>query len=114
MQELHIIHKAHACSKKQVKNKENDLVAVTLALKAVGNPPTRKIVGGQLYRHLVTRENLDEILAHLPGDMREHLVSVIEFDSKHGVGQWLNHRSLHLNHVFFRHSFLLLPIPARP
>jgi hypothetical protein len=36
---------------------------------------------------------------HLPGDVREHLVPVLELDSEHGVGQRFDDRPLDQDRV---------------
>ena len=38
---------------------------------------------------------------HLPGDVREHLVAVLELDTEHGVRQRLDHRSFNEDRVVF-------------
>ena len=39
---------------------------------------------------------------HLSGNVREHLVLVLQFDAEHGVGQRLDHRGHYFDGVFFR------------
>jgi len=45
------------------------------------------------------------MLAHPAGDMRGDDVTVFQLHPKHGVGQGVDHGSLHLNMVFFGQSF---------
>src|ERR1700730_9529663 len=53
----------------------------------VHDAAARKIVGRKLHCDFVPRENTNKILAHLPGNVRQHLVLVLQLDAKHGVGQ---------------------------
>lgn len=41
---------------------------------------------------------------HLPRDVRENLVSILELHPKHRVGQWFDDRPFNLNWLFFRHK----------
>jgi len=52
-----------------------------------GNPGLAEIVGGHLDVDLVADADADEVLAHLAGNMGEHLVTVGEGDTKHGSWQ---------------------------
>lgn len=45
---------------------------------------------------------------HLSGDVREHLVAILEFDSKHGIRERFNDRSLDFDGFFLRHKLLCL------
>src|SRR5215471_1889224 len=70
-------------------------------LVAVDNPPTSQVVRRKLHRDLVSRKNADEILSHFAGDMRQHLVLVLQLHAKHRVGQRFNDRGHDLNRVLF-------------
>src|SRR5215471_21802269 len=92
---------------------------------AVDDPPAGQVIRRKLHRNLVSRENTDEILAHLAGDMRQYLVLVLQLHAKHSVRQRLNHRGHHFNGILLGISgvaFLLffkrllghmLPEPAK-
>ena len=71
----------------------------SLSLVAVGDAATTEVVGRQLHLHTVTREDPDVVHAHLPGDVREHLVPVLELYSEHGVGQRFDDRPLDQDRV---------------
>src|SRR6266849_8785552 len=106
--------------------------AKTLALLvAIHNPATRQIVRRKLHRDFISRQNADEILAHLSGDVCQDLVFVLQLNAKHGVWQRFDDRGHHFNGVFLRISrvafflfiellghnllFLLSPsLPRRP
>src|SRR5690606_10652995 len=66
--------------------------------------------------HLVAGQNADEVHAHLARDVSQHFVPVLQFDAKHRVGQWLDHRSFDLDDVFLAHRTfnLLNPPPPTP
>src|SRR5437773_8376234 len=83
-----------------------------LSLIPVSDPPTRQVVRRQLHGHLVARQDANEILPHLPGDMRQDPVLILELDAKHRVGQRLNHRRYDFDRLFFSHivSWLALLI----
>ena len=69
-------------------------------LVTVDDAAARQIVRRELDGDAITGEDADEILAHLAGDMGEHLMLVIELDPKHGVGQRLDDRAHYLDRVF--------------
>src|SRR6267143_6130230 len=94
-------------------------------LVAVDDAAARQIVQRKLHGHFVSRENTNKILAHLAGYVRQHLMLVLQLDSKHGGGQRLDDRGHYFNGVllgvagvaflFFiikllRHSLLCCPI----
>ena len=66
------------------------------SLVSVRNPPARQVVGGQLHEHAVPCQDADEVLPHLAGHVRQHLVLVLEFDAEHRVRQRLEHNARHL------------------
>src|SRR5437016_319468 len=75
-------------------------------LVAIDDPAAAQIVWRELDRHLVARQNLDEVHPHLARDVGQHLVSVLELDAEHRVGQRLDDRSLDLDAFFFRQTDL--------
>src|SRR3984893_7817084 len=96
-----------------------------LLLVAVDDAAACQIVRRKLYGYFVSRENTNKIFAHLAGNVRQHLMLVLQFHAKHGVWQRLDHRGHYLNGVllgiagvaflFFiakllRHSLLFLPL----
>src|SRR5512132_4007692 len=74
---------------------------VSSLLVAVGDATPAEVVGGELDLHAVAGENPDVVHPHLPGDVCEHLVPVLELDAEHGVRQRLDYRSLHQDRVVF-------------
>ena len=56
-----------------------------------------EVVLGQLNAHGVTWQDANEVLAQLPGDMGQHLVSVLETNPKHGVRQGRDDLALYLD-----------------
>src|SRR5687767_12264489 len=68
-------------------------------LVPVGDATTAEVVGSELDLHTIARENSDVVHPHLPGDVCEHLVPVLELDTEHGVRERLNHRSLDQDRV---------------
>ena len=64
----------------------------------------RQVVRGQLDGDLVAGQDADVVHAHLPGDVAEHNVPVLQLHPKRGVGQILENLALHLNDVVLCHS----------
>src|SRR2546425_5899152 len=77
-------------------------------LEPISDPATGEVVRRQLDLHTVAGQDANEVHPHLPADVREHLVPVLELDPEHRVGQRLDHHPLDLDRVFFRHH----PRPA--
>jgi len=44
------------------------------------------------------------VAAHLAGDVTEHIVSVVQFDPEHRVGEGLGDLALHFDLFLFRHA----------
>src|SRR2546430_2246526 len=73
------------------------------SLRAENDPRTGEIVGRQVHGHLVTRENLDVVHAHLSRNMPQHHVSVLQLYPECRIGQRLQDLTLHLYRFFLRH-----------
>src|SRR5215472_917320 len=58
-----------------------------------------EVVGGKLHRDLVSRQNPDEVLTHLAGNVRQNLVLVFQFHPEHRIRQRLDHRCHYFNGV---------------
>ena len=56
-----------------------------------------EIVGRNLDSHLVAGGDPDEVFPHLAGNMRQHLVAVLEADIVHRCRQYFYHRAHNLN-----------------
>ena len=80
---------------------------------AIHDATAIQVVRRKFYRHLVSGQNADEVLAHLSGNMRQHLVLVFQFHPEHGVGQRFDHHRHHFNRVFFTHSLLKFHLYCR-
>src|SRR5262245_5472180 len=75
------------------------LTGTLCSLVPVGDATAPEVVRGELDLHPVAGEDPDVVHPHLPGDVCEHLVPVLELDTEHRVGQRLDHRSLHEDRV---------------
>ena len=54
-------------------------------LVAIRDATPSEVVGGELYLHFVTGENSDVVHPHFPGDVRQDLVAIFEFNPEHCV-----------------------------
>src|SRR5918997_4666630 len=89
---------------------------LTRSLVAVDDPAARQVVGRELDHDLVLGEDPDVVLAHLPADVRQDLVPVLELHPEHRVGQGLDDPPLDLDGaVLLRHVLrILLDVRCRP
>src|SRR5262245_17168405 len=86
-------------------------------LVPVGDAASGEVVGSELDLHAVARQDSDVVHPHLPGDVREHLVPVLELDTEHGVRQRLDDRAFDQDRVVLGLSqdlHLLLVLRALP
>src|SRR5579859_6813389 len=84
-------------------------------LVPVNDAAPRQIVWRKLHRNLVSRQNPDEILAHLAGNVRQHLMLVFQFHPEHRIRQRLDDRGHDFNRVLLRISGVaLLLVCLRP
>ena len=75
--------------------------AMTAALLvSVGDATSSEVVGGELDLDPVAREDADVVHAHLAGDVRQHLVAVLELDAEHRVGKGLDDGPLEDDRIF--------------
>src|SRR6266852_4969499 len=65
--------------------------------------PAGDVVGRNLERHAVARDDADMALAHLAAGIREHARAVRQRDAELRVRQHLLHGAFHLDELFFRH-----------
>src|SRR6266550_225350 len=70
----------------------------------VDDPPPLQIVRRELHQHPISREDPDVIHPHLPRDVGQYLVPVVELHPEHGVGQRLDDRSLNLDRILLRQA----------
>src|SRR3954470_17721135 len=73
-------------------------------LVPVHDPPARQVVRRELHEDTVARKDPDVVHPHLPGDVRQDLVSVLERHPEHGVGQGLRDGALDLYGILLRHA----------
>ena len=59
-----------------------------------------QVIGRQLQRHLVTRQNANLVFAHFAAGVRHEFVAVVQGYAKAGVGQHLVDLALHLDQFF--------------
>jgi hypothetical protein len=83
---------------------ERTFMMTTPLFIPVGDPAFREIVGRQLDRDLVAHQDLDEVHAHFPRNMREHGVPVFKAHLEHCVGQCLGDHAIHFYRTLFRHN----------
>src|SRR6266545_2502770 len=74
------------------------------SLVPIHHATSREVVWGQLHAHTVPGQDPDVVHPHLPRDVREHLVPVLELHTEHGVGQGLDDRPLDLYDVVLGHA----------
>src|SRR6476660_8278876 len=67
--------------------------------KAIGDAAAGQVVRSELHLHLVARQDADVVHPHLPRDVRQHLVAVLELDPEHGVGQRFDDGPFHEDRV---------------
>src|SRR5215471_6181117 len=70
----------------------------------VGRPSPGQVLRREFHRDLISGKNADEVLTNSAGDVREHLMFVLQFHPEHGIGQRLNHRRHNFYSVLFAHS----------
>src|SRR5215210_961941 len=63
-----------------------------------------QIVGRELDLDPVAGQDADVVTSHLPRDVAEDLVPVVELDLEHGVREGFNDLALHLDLLFLGHS----------
>src|SRR4051812_48805697 len=63
------------------------------------DPAAGEVVRSELHLHLVARRDADVVHAHLPRDVGEHLVPVLELDTEVGIRQRLDDRAFHQDRV---------------
>ena len=77
-----------------------------LLLVAVHDAAPGQVVGRQLHHDAVLGQDADVVLPHLAADVREHLVTVLQLNAEHRIGQGLDHAALDLDGtVFLGHTF---------
>src|SRR5438046_3065540 len=77
-----------------------DTFELAESLVPVGDPTPAEVVGGELHLHAITGKDADVMHAHLPRDVGQHLVPVLELDTEHGIRQRLHDGALEHDRVF--------------
>ena len=75
--------------------------ATPLLLVSIRDAASGQVVRRELDLDPVSGEDPDVVHPHLPGDVRQHFVAVLELHPKHGVREWLDDRPLHEDRIVF-------------
>lgn len=78
-------------------------------LEAVGDAATVQVVRRDLDADLVPGEDADAKAAHLAGQMGQQLVTVVQLDAEHEIGEGLGHFTLELDLLFDCHMTSVAP-----
>src|ERR1700709_438957 len=92
----------------------SSLPALLGSLVAVDDPAARQVVRRQLHDDLVLGEDSDVVLTHLPADVCQDLVPVLELDPEHRVGQGLDDPALDLDGAVLLRHVLRTSLAGRP
>ncbi len=74
----------------------------TYLLEAIRDTTAVEVVYGKLNRNLVARKDLDVVHTHLPGNVRQDFVAVLEFHLEHRIRQCFFYRTLEFDDILFR------------
>ena len=72
-----------------------------LLLVSIRDTTACEVVGSEFNLHPVARQDADVVHPHLPGDVRQHLVAVLQFDPEHCVRERLGDRAFEHDGVVF-------------
>src|SRR5713226_8205817 len=70
-------------------------------LVPVHDPPATEVVGAELYDYPVVRQDADVVHPHLPADVSENLVPVVQLHPEEGIRERLDNRAFNLNGAVF-------------
>src|SRR5918995_4374558 len=87
------------------------------SLVPIDDPAPRQVVRRELDQHAVPGKDPDVVHPHLPRDVRQHVVPVLELHPEHRVREWFGDRSLDLDGVFLRQAPVVprvLDTPTHP
>jgi hypothetical protein len=82
------------------------LVELLGLLVPVDDSSTGEVVGRELYNDAVFRQDADVVLPHLAADVGENLVTVLQLNAKHRIGQGFDNATLNLDGSVFLSHFL--------
>ena len=71
-----------------------------LSLVSIRDTTPGEVVWGELYLNSVAWENADVVHAHLAGDVSQHFVAVLEFDTEHCIRERFDDRAFQHDGVF--------------
>ena len=77
------------------------ITLVVVLLVAIHDPPPGQVVWGKFHHDPVVREDADVVHTHLAADVSQNLMTVVEFDSEHGIRKGLGDRALELDRTVF-------------
>src|SRR5450631_1694710 len=80
------------------------IVLLGVLLGAEDDSRAGQVVGREVHCHLVARQNLYVVHPHLPGDVAQYDVAVLQLYPERRVRQRLQDFSLHLYRFFLRHQ----------
>ena len=86
-----------------------------LSLVAIGNASAVQVVGRQLDQHSITRKNPNDMLAHFPLNVRQHLMLSVPNSTRNiALGKVSTTFGYNLYRFFLRHirSERMLPVPT--
>ena len=89
----------------------------TRLLVPVHDSATSEVVGRKLNDHPILRQDADVVLPHLSADVGEDLMSVLQLNAEHRIGQRLDNTPLDLDGPVFLRHILRDPgvrLPASP
>src|SRR6266516_2088308 len=75
-----------------------------LSSVSVHHTTSGQVVRRQLYPYPVAGKDPDVVHPHLPRDVGEHLVPVLQLHPEHGIGEGLHDRPLDLDRIVFGHA----------
>lgn len=85
----------------------------TLFKMAESNAAFAEVVGGHLYRHLVSSQDTDVVLAHLSGCVGNQLVTIFQIHTEARVRKDFGNKSVHFKEFFFSHGFIRYQVCSR-
>src|SRR5215212_2400363 len=91
----------------------HDRLPFSRLLETVDDPAPSEVVRRQLHQDPVARQDADEMLPHLAGDVCQDLMLVVQLHAEHRVGERLDHHGLDLDRLFFFGQTLFSPVSAQ-
>jgi hypothetical protein len=79
---------------------------VVVLLVPINNAAPGQVVGRELHHDAVLGQDADVVLPHLSADVGENLVSVLQLNAEHRIGQGFDHATLDLDGTVFLGHYL--------